>query len=310
MAPTQRAFERMRRALFEPFEIKKWFVLGFTAWLAGLLDGGGGGSGGGDWNSDGEPGDFEINQVGPWIEENLLLAVAIALGVGLVLMAIVAVVVALLWVSSRGKFMFLDNAVHDRAVISMPWKTFQREGNSLFRWRLGLALGGLILLGGCVAVVVASVVWMEAGEDWGWLAVIIPAGLMGVAFILVLTYLSVLLEHFIIPIMHRNRVLTGTAIGIFLGLHRRHWPEFLLYFLWMILLGLATLMGIVAVGVVTCCIGFILMWLPYIGSVFLLPVLLFFRMLGPEYLRQFGPDYDVWASSGEHPPPPLSNQGG
>ena len=51
--PTSRAFDGMKRILFQPFDIGKWFVIGFTAWLAGLLDhtssssGSSGGSGGG-----------------------------------------------------------------------------------------------------------------------------------------------------------------------------------------------------------------------------------------------------------------------
>lgn len=41
IAPTSRAFGRMTTILFRPFDLGKWFVLGFSAWLATLLDGGG-----------------------------------------------------------------------------------------------------------------------------------------------------------------------------------------------------------------------------------------------------------------------------
>ena len=41
IAPTSRAFDGMKWCLFQPFDIGKWFVLGFTAWLAALMDGGG-----------------------------------------------------------------------------------------------------------------------------------------------------------------------------------------------------------------------------------------------------------------------------
>ena len=34
--PLSRAWERMRRMLFSPFELGRWLVLGFSAWLAGL----------------------------------------------------------------------------------------------------------------------------------------------------------------------------------------------------------------------------------------------------------------------------------
>ena len=40
--PFGEAFELMKRILFQPFDFKKWLVVGFAAWLASL--GGGGGS--------------------------------------------------------------------------------------------------------------------------------------------------------------------------------------------------------------------------------------------------------------------------
>ena len=40
--PFGEAFELMKKILFHPFDLKKWFVVGFAAWLANL--GGGGGS--------------------------------------------------------------------------------------------------------------------------------------------------------------------------------------------------------------------------------------------------------------------------
>jgi len=41
--PLNRAWERMKHILFQPFDLAKWLVLGFSAWLAGLADGAGGG---------------------------------------------------------------------------------------------------------------------------------------------------------------------------------------------------------------------------------------------------------------------------
>ena len=56
--PLSRAWTRMTDALFRPFDIKKWFVVGFTAWLAGLASGGGGGS------SAGQSGDRKAEGLG------------------------------------------------------------------------------------------------------------------------------------------------------------------------------------------------------------------------------------------------------
>src|SRR5207247_7541197 len=41
--PFGEAFELMKKILFQPFDLKKWFVIGFAAWLSKLGFGGGGG---------------------------------------------------------------------------------------------------------------------------------------------------------------------------------------------------------------------------------------------------------------------------
>jgi hypothetical protein len=38
--PFGEAFELMKKILFQPFDLKKWFVIGFAAWLANLGGGG------------------------------------------------------------------------------------------------------------------------------------------------------------------------------------------------------------------------------------------------------------------------------
>ena len=50
--PLSRAVERMRQILFQPFDLVKWLVLGFSAWLAGLASGAGGGTGASNFDSD------------------------------------------------------------------------------------------------------------------------------------------------------------------------------------------------------------------------------------------------------------------
>ena len=38
--PVSPALERVKRILFQPFDLGKWFVIGFCAWLAQLGEGG------------------------------------------------------------------------------------------------------------------------------------------------------------------------------------------------------------------------------------------------------------------------------
>ena len=303
--PTSRAFAGMTRVLFQPFEIGKWFVLGFSAWLAGLFNQGGssGGSSSYDGSSDDETegggGNEGTESIGDYLEGFLEWAqghLAIVIGIGVLILIVIGVIIALLWVSSRGKFMFLDNVVHNRALVRVPWKQFRKTGNSLFWWRLtwGVTVILLILLiaGGLAYLIFTGI----RGGVWSANAIAgsIALGLTLVTVSLIAGYIWMLLEDFVIPLMYKNSMSTTQAWSCLLQIHRNTMGKFVLYFLWKFLLSIAALVGIFALGFGTCCIGFLLMAIPYIGAVLLLPMSVFFRFLGPEFLRQFGPDYDVF----------------
>ena len=133
--PLSRSWDRMKNALFQPFDITKWFVVGFTAFLAELLDGPHG-NGSGKYKRDdvdfGDVADFPYNIAWDWLMDNPGWFSLIIFGIIL----LIAFLVLLTWLSSRGKFMFLDNVVHDRAKVTKPWYDFREHGNSLFLWRL------------------------------------------------------------------------------------------------------------------------------------------------------------------------------
>jgi hypothetical protein len=81
-----------------------------------------------------------------------------------------------------------------------------------------------------------------------------------------------------------------------------HAGVFILYFLFQIVLAMA--IGVIVFGavIITCCIAGCLMALPYLGTVLLLPVLMFKRCYSLYFLAQFGRDYDVFPP--EPPPQP------
>jgi hypothetical protein len=47
-------------------------------------------------------------------------------------------------------------------------------------------------------------------------------------------------------------------------------------------------------GFATCCVGFLLLALPYINAVVLLPVLYTMRAFNVEFLEQFGNEYHIF----------------
>jgi hypothetical protein len=301
--PVSPALERVKRVLFRPFDLGKWFIIGFCAWLAFLGEGGGGGlnfngPGGGNHG-----GDFrhEFEQARDYVLSNLgwilpLVAMLVVIGFGLCLL--------FLWLSSRGKFMFLHCVALDKAEVAEPWSRFAHEGNSLFLFRLGLGLIGWVLALPLVALIIVLIVRMvQRGEpDAGGIlgAVGLGMGLVGLA--IVFAIIHKLTTDFVVPIMflRRNRCLE--AWRELWALLSANTGQFVLYLLFSIVLGMA--IGVIVVGavIITCCIAGCLMMLPYLGTVLLLPVLMFKRCYSLYFLAQFGRDYDVFPP--EPPPQP------
>jgi hypothetical protein len=145
------AFERMRVILFRPFDLKKWLVLGFCAFLAGLTEGKGGGSGN-RWNSGGNRGGGpRPSQIVEFAQENL--AVILVVGIS-ILVVLLLLGVLFTWLSSRGKFMFLEGVATNRAAVKEPWRRHRELGNSLFVVIYPLSLVMMVLAFGIVALAI------------------------------------------------------------------------------------------------------------------------------------------------------------
>ena len=130
----------MLQVLFKPFDLKKWLILGFCVFLAqcGSVGGGGGGGGGGGFPPPTTGKTAPLSGNPPrWIDDNMILVIALACAGMVILIGIVLLVT---WVSSRGKFLFIDAVVKNRAAVREPWKEYRREGNSLFLFRIVLGV--------------------------------------------------------------------------------------------------------------------------------------------------------------------------
>src|SRR5260370_2429294 len=147
--PFGEAFELMKKILFQPFDLKKWLVIGFAAWLSNL------GSGNYNYNYRGRSDwkdvpflqdlDITFNQIPHWI---LFTGLAVIIALALALIILFA------WLRARGRFMFVDCIVKNRGAIVQPWREFREQGNSYFL--LGLLVGVVI----AVIVSVASLPFM------------------------------------------------------------------------------------------------------------------------------------------------------
>ena len=293
--PFGRAWDRMKKILFQPFDINKWFVLGFSAFLAGLLDGGGG-NGSGSWRngSDVDWGDVAYfpSNAWNWLMDHSLWFGLIMFGVVFVF----ALVILLNWLSSRGKFMFLDNVVYDRAKITQPWNEFKDLGNSLFLWRL---IYGFIVFFIFTILLTLFFISFQNMYHSGFPKPLTGFTVAGMVLILltlfVITgYISAFLDGFVVPIMYKHKLSATKAWGRFLPLFARYFWYFILYGIIIFLLIVVVVISVILFGFLTCCIGFLLLIIPYIGSVLMLPVSVTFRAFSVEFLEQFGDDYKIF----------------
>lgn len=285
--------------LFSPFDLGKWFVLGFSAWLAVL------GEGGGSFSFPSEMFEGEATQ---FFREHLLIIITVF---SLVMIVALAIGLVLVWINSRGKFMFLDNVVHDRRNVAEPWHRFRQLGNSLFLWQIifGLVSMFLVLLVCGLGVLTA---WPKIhGGSFGAANI---AGLAGVIvlFIVVLiaiSYVYSFLYGFVIPIMYKRDLPARAAWRVFLNLFKQNVLGFILYSMFMFVIGAGIGVLVMMLCVVTCCCGLVLLMMPYVNAVLLLPVHAFTRLFSLEFLAQFGPEYDVFPRTEEPATPPLPPAG-
>jgi hypothetical protein len=290
-APLNLAWERMKHILWRPFDLSKWIVLGFSAWLAGLTDGAGGG--GWKWildNDDFSHGPFAASAGTSWLESGHAFLWIPLLFV--VIMAVAAILVAVLWLSSRAKFVFLDNVVHDRAQIVEPWHRLRDLGNSLFLWRLGfLVCCGLIVLVLMVLFFapVATLSFSDALAGLSYAAMVFGVLVM-IVFGVLAAFVALFLEGFVIPIMYKFELKATEAWSYFLPWLKSRPLPFVLYGLFIVGLGICFAVFFSMVCVLTCCV----VALPYVGTVIMLPIWVAYRLFSVEFLAQFDPGFDLF----------------
>ena len=305
--PIGEAFERMKAVLFTPFDAGKWFILGFSAFLAGLGEGGGmpscnipggQGSGRGGPGGGGGPG---IGEAKDFLQEHLLVIVILGAAVLVALVCIGALVV---WLSSRGRFMFLDNVANNRAEVRAPWSRFRELGNRffVFRFLLQLSMSALALVVVALAVVLA---WPDIqAEQIGTrgIVAIAWAGAFFVSVGIAFAIFMAVVKDFVVPIMALRNVRPLAALGIFRReLLAGNLGVFVLFYLMKIVLGIG---GVFAAGLaicLTCCVAY----LPYIGAVILLPISVFFQCYTLCFLEQFG---GPWRFFPDYSPPPADSR--
>src|SRR4030042_5510715 len=122
--PVSEALEKTKILLFRPFNLEKWFVIGFCAWLANLLRGG-------FYNgvnirsnrANAETAEAMAKIIG-FVREHIVI---VSISAGAVIILLITILLLYLWLSSRGQFMFTDCLAKNKAQINEPWRVFKKE---------------------------------------------------------------------------------------------------------------------------------------------------------------------------------------
>jgi len=305
--PFGEAFELTKKILFQPFDFAKWCVIGFAAFLAGHF-GGGGFNFPSRWNfrpSQTHAINFpDLEQWKPWL----------LVGIPAFVIVVLAVILLLVWLKARGNFVFTDCIVHNQGAIVAPWREYREEGNSYFGFILAVAFGSMIVFA-VMFVLFAALGFM--GFDRGKTGAVTSFGPLVFLFLFWLLYALVLnLVTYLMPlVMYRQRCGAIDGLREVLRLIVSNIGVMILFALF----GMVLLLAMIVIGAIVSCLTCCIAALPYVGTVILLPVFVCLRAFGLCFLRQFGPDYDVWAgvappefspilssaSPAEPPPPPL-----
>jgi hypothetical protein len=107
---------------------------------------------------------------------------------------------------------------------------------------------------------------------------------------------------FVVPIMYLRGHTCIEAWREFWGLLSGNIGRFALYILFQIVIALAIGVIVSTAVIMTCCCAGIVLAIPYIGTVLMLPLLVFSRAYSLYYLGQYGLGLDVFRQESEaHP---------
>jgi hypothetical protein len=291
--PISPAIEHVKTVLFRPFDLGRWFIIGFCAWLASLGRPGGGGGGGGRSGGriEGAPAEFR-NMI-----EDVAYHIPVAVFIGvLVFVLVVALWLLVTWLSSRGRFMFLYCVAQNKAEVKKPWHLFRGYAGSLFAFRIVVGVLGFLAVAAFVipALVTVYVLKVALGSTALSILGVVVYVAAFVAVILVLAAIGKFTKDFIVPIMYLHGLSCRQAWAVFLDQLAPSKLRLVLYLLFQVVLQVAIVTIVVALSCATCCIAGCVFMVPYVGTVALLPIITFERAYSLYYLAQYGPQFNVF----------------
>lgn len=288
----EQSFTRTGEVLFKHGTFPGWLTLGFAAFIAFLFEGMGF--------------EFQLNATPPvpapqpgqgpldYLRDHLGIALPWVLGGGGLLLAmLIALGLVVLWLRCRGRFIFLRGVLTARPAVVEPWRSLGPRGDNLFQFWAVLAivsgaLFALVLIGG------VGLGWNDLQQrQFTARGAAALALLIGGGGVVAISYplAKLLMDELLVPTMYARGV--GWREGwrtVHREIVRVHPGPLALYLL--VRLGAALVLGVLegAMVCMTCCLAAV----PYVGSVILLPLIVFRRVLAITFLEQLGPGWAMF----------------
>ncbi len=257
-----------------------------------------------------------LHHVEEFVVNNLFWLIPLAITV---VLFIIALIVLLTWLSSRGHFMFLHCVAQNKAEIKAPWQKFGTQGNSLFLFRivLGVIFFAVIMLLVALLIVIGVLLFAGGGgpNPLGIVLMILLTIFLVIPTLIFFALIDKFTSDFVVPIMFLRQGTCMAAWREFWQLLTGNKGRFTIYILFQVLIFLVVFIIGASVSCIftcllvlfTCGIACCFMIMPlinilffifygYIITVLLLPLSVFKRSYSLIYLRQYDPGYDVFAA--------------
>ena len=197
--------------------------------------------------------------------------------------------------------MFLYNVVNNQDEVVKPWNEYRKQGNSLFWWQFiyGWIVLGIFVLFFAYSFGIFKNIYIGHIPSVAKFGFIIGIALTFIALLVITGYISLFLIDFVVPIMYKHRLSATRAWSRFLALAVKNMGSFIVYGLLILVFGICVAIGIILFAIITCCIGLLLLLIPFVGSVLLLPVSYTFRAFSVEYLATFGDEFNLFEKKEE-----------
>ena len=311
----EKAFDRVVEYCFQPFDFTKWWIMGFVAWIASLGENGIGS--GFHFNiplGNSTPSSSNkvltntksiTSEIEQFIHDKLTTEWIIAGIVGAIVLLLIFLIIWLVvaWLKAKFTFIFIDNIINDRAEVKKPWREWDKQGTSLFKWKVLFSVISTFIMTPLILMAIGiplKMCWSSFEAEQ-----LLPAGktglIIGALFIFIITIASIILaiisfvvNKLIVPIMYKERLTIKEAWKRFrpvLNTNKGNITLFIIVYAFVVIaVGSVAAIALLIVGLLTCgffCMAFIPLLSGFIVSIIMLPVTIFYRMFSYEYAMQF-----------------------